>query len=287
MIRRKVGIIGIGMVGGAVRRYFEKKPNYELFLYDKNKKMGSVEEVNKADFIYICVPTPYKEKCDTSIVEEVISGIKGEKVIIIKSTVIPGTTERLQKQYEQHKILFNPEFLTEATADQDFSFPDRQIVGYTERSYNVAKDVLQQLPLAPFERIVPATVAEMIKYFSNAWFTVKVVFANQMYDLCQKLGIDYDLVRDGASADRRIGRTHLKIWHNGFRGAGGKCLPKDLKALLKLAEELEVDMPLLKSTDLYNDKLIKSQGLDPLNTDKDKPKKDNDPQWISGEEIKK
>ena len=277
----KIGIAGIGMVGGALKRYFEKKPNYKLFLYDKNKKIGSLKELNKADFIYVCVPTPYKGKCDTSMVEEVISKLKGQKVVIIKSTIIPGTTERLQKKFSQHKILYNPEFLTEATADQDFSFPDRQIIGYTKQSYDVAKEILLQLPLAPFERIVPATVAEMIKYFGNAWFFVKVVFANQMYDLCQKLGIDYELVREGVSADKRIGRTHLKIWHNGYRGAGGKCLPKDLKSLLRLAEDLKIDLSLLKTADLYNDRLIKSQGLNPLNTDKVKPKKDNNSQWIS------
>ena len=245
----KIGICGIGMVGGALKRYFEKKPNYELYLYDK-KGTGSIDELNKADFIYICLPTPSKKdgSCDTSIIEEVVDQIDGEKIIIIKSTVPPGTTDKLQKKYIQHRFLFNPEFLTELTADQDMCYPDRQIVGYTERSFTVAKDIIQQLPLAPFERIVKAKEAEMCKYFGNTWFSTKVIFANQMYDVCRELDIDYDAVRDIAAADRRIGRTHLDVFHKGYRGYGGKCLPKDTKALIKFAES-----PLLELVNELNE----------------------------------
>jgi len=138
--KQKIGIFGVGMVGGALKRYFEKREEYEIYSYDK-KGLGSIEELNKADFIYVCLPTPYipGKGCDTSLVEEGISHLSGEKVIIIKSTVIPGTTDMLQKKFPQHKFLFNPEFLTEDTADQDMGFPDRQIVGYTEKSYSIFK----------------------------------------------------------------------------------------------------------------------------------------------------
>jgi len=259
----KIGICGLGMVGGALQRYFEKKDNYQLFLYDK-KGIGSIEELNQADFIYICVPTPYKKDlgCDLSFITEVVSQIKGEKIIILKSTIIPGTTDNFQQKYPQHKFLFNPEFLTEETADQDINYPDRQIVGYTEKSYTVAKDILQQLPLAPFERILPAKEAEMVKYFGNAWFSTKVIFANQMYDLCQKLGINYERVMDAAAADKRIGRTHLKILHKGYRGYGGKCLPKDIKALIHFADSKDVNLELHKKVDEINEKLMRTQGID-------------------------
>jgi len=259
----KIGICGIGMVGGALKRYFEKKENYQLFLYD-NKGVGSLNELNKADFIYICLPTPYKDGvgCDTSIIEEVIRQIEGEKVIIIKSTVIPGITDALQKKYPQHKFLCNPEFLTEVTADQDMNYPDRQIVGYTEKSYTIAKDILQQLPLAPFERILLAKEAEMVKYFGNTWFSTKVIFANQMYALCEKLGIDYERVMDAAAADKRIGRTHLKVWHKGYRGYGGKCLPKDIKALIHFADGQGVDLKLHKIVEEINNQLMRDQGIE-------------------------
>lgn len=259
----KIGIVGVGMVGGALRRYFEGR-GLKLFLYDKGRNLGSIEEVNQAEIIFICVPTPFdKEKgFDLSCVEEACSNISGEKIIAIKSTVLPGSTQKLQQKHPQHKFLFNPEFLTELTADQDMHFPDRQIIGYTKKSYNVAADILQILPLAPFERIMPVAEAEMVKYFGNTWFSAKVIFANQMYDLCQKLGIDYEIVKEAAAADKRIGRTHLEIFHKGYRGYGGKCLPKDIKSLIRFADEKGVDLKLHKVVEEINNNLMKEQGIE-------------------------
>ena len=156
----------------------------------------------------------------------------------------------------------NPEFLTEETADQDMSYPDRQIVGYTEKSHDVAGDLIQLLPLAPFERILPATEAELVKYFGNTWFSVKVSFANQMYDICQALGADYDRMVEASAADKRIGRTHLNVWHKGYRGYGGKCLPKDIKAFIQLANSKGVDLKLHKAAEYINEELMKQQGID-------------------------
>ena len=262
---QKIAIVGVGMVGGALRRYFEKIKKIKPFLYDKGKNLGSVQEVNQADVIFICVPTPFdKEKnyFDLSHIEDAFSKIQGKKIVVNKSTALPGTTEYLQKKYPQHKVLNNPEFLTEMTADQDMAYPDRQLVGYTEKSYNVAKDVLQLLPLAPFERILPATETEMVKYFGNTWFSTKVIFANQIYDLCQKLGVDYDRIRDAAAADKRIDRTHLEVWHKGYRGYGGKCLPKDIKAFIRFADKKGIDLTLHKTVDEINEQLLKDQNID-------------------------
>lgn len=261
----KVGIIGVGMVGGALQRYFEKKEGLELFLYDKGKNLGSPEEVNKAEIVFICVPTPYLKDgkgFDLSYVEDTFNMLQGEKVVVMKSTVMSGTTEMLQKKHPQHKLLMNPEFLTEETADQDMAYPDRQIVGYTEKSHTAAGDVMQLLPLAPFERILPATEAELVKYFGNSWFSVKVSFANQMFDLCQKLGVDYDRMVEAAAADKRIGRTHLNVWHKGYRGYGGKCLVKDIRALIQLADSEGVDLKIHKITEAINNELMKQQGID-------------------------
>ena len=254
----KIAIMGHGMVGGSLARYFKERKNNEPAVYDPPKGYGSVEALNRADLIFLCVPTPYDEVkggFDLSYVEESLAKIQGDKIIVVKSTVLPGTTEKLQKQHPNHKILFNPEFLTEYTADQDMCYPDRQLIGYTEQSYNVAGDVMRLLPLAPFERIMPASEAEMVKYYGNTWFSTKVVFANQMYDICQKLGIDYDRIKEAAAADKRIGPTHLDIFHKGYRGYGGKCLPKDTRALIQLGDELGAPMELLKKVEEINDKL--------------------------------
>ncbi len=259
-----IGIMGTGMVGGSVRRYFESV-GVTPFIYDKGKNEGSIAEVNQADIIFVAVPTPYDEAVggfDLSYVKDALTAIQSEKIVVIKSTMVPGTTEVLQKEYPNLKLMYNPEFLTELTADQDMKFPDRQIIGVTEKSFGVAADVLAILPLAPFERIVPATAAEMTKYYGNTWFSTKVVFANQMYDLCRKVGIDYDTVRECVSADKRIGRTHLEIFHKGYRGYGGKCLPKDTRALIQLGDKLGVELALLKKVEELNNRLVAQSELE-------------------------
>lgn len=256
------------MVGGALRRYFEKrgyKTGENLFLYDKGQNLGSINEANKADVVFVAVPTPYLKDgsgFDLSYNEETMGKLVGEKVVVIKSTVLPGTTNYFQEKYPQHKFLFNPEFLTELTADQDMNYPDRQIIGYTEQSFNVASDVLNLLPLAPYEKILPVTEAEMVKYFGNNWFSVKVIYANQVYDVCQKLGIDYNRVMESASVDKRIGPSHLEVIHKGYRGYGGKCLPKDIRAMIQFGEKIGVDLKLHKIVEELNNKLMEEQKID-------------------------
>lgn len=263
----KVGIIGAGMVGGSLSKYFKSKDSYDLKVHDSNGKFDTFADVERQDFIYICVPVYFIPGvgCDLSIIESVVANLTiKDRVIVLKSTVVPGTTDMLQKKFPQHRFMFNPEFLTEETADNDTRFPDRQIVGTTPESYSAAKDVLLQLPLAPYERIVPARVAEMIKYAGNTWFSVKVAKNNELYDLAMAAGfleLDWREVVSGMAADKRIGRTHLTIHHKNKRGYSGKCLPKDAKQLLEFAKQLGVEMPVLKATDLYNDELLRSQGL--------------------------
>lgn len=254
----KIGIMGAGMVGNALIKYFEKK-GITPIQFDPPKNIGSAEEINTADVVFIAVPTPYDEEkggFDLSFVNQAISVLTGEKIIVLKSTILPGTTDETQIKYPQHKFLFNPEFLTEVTADQDMNYPDRQIIGYTEQSYNVSGDIMMMLPRAPFERIIPAKEAEMVKYFGNTWFATKVVFANQIYDLCQKMGINYDIVKENAAPDKRIGQSHLEVLHKGYRGYGGKCLPKDTRALIQLGDKLGAEMKLLKKVDEINNSLI-------------------------------
>ncbi len=252
-----IGVIGAGMVGGATIRYFEsiKSP---VVVYDPFKGFTDKTVLEQADFIFICVPTPYEEASggfSLTYVRDALSITPHGKIVVIKSTVLPGSTEALQKEYPEVKILFNPEFLTEESADQDMRFPDRQVIGYTKESYGVSADLMLLLPLAPFGRIMPATEAEMVKYYANTWFSTKVVFANQMYDVCEKMGINYDTVKESAAADKRIGRSHLDIFHKGARGYGGKCLPKDTRAMIQLGERIGAPQDLLKAVEQINNKL--------------------------------
>ena len=274
MKKTKVGIMGLGMVGGAMQKYFEKNRGYvmgqDLFGYDPARGPKDPAELNKAEVVFICVPTPYhiepnkdgKKGFDLSYVRDAIGMLDGSKIVVIKSTVRPGTTEMLQGEFPKHRLMFNPEFLTEVTADQDMNYPDRQLIGYTDSSYTVASDVMHLLPLAPFERVMRAREAEMVKYYGNTWFSTKVVFANQMYDICQAMGVDYETVKDSAAADKRIGRSHLEIFHKGYRGYGGKCLPKDTRALIELGDEVGADMKLLKTVEGINNDLVAQGDMD-------------------------
>lgn len=261
----KIAVVGVGMVGGALARYF-KGIGREPLLYDPYKKMGSKDDTNKADIIFISVPTPFKKKeggFDLSYVKETCDFLDNGKVVVIKSTIVPGTTEKLQTEYPHLKFLFNPEFLSEATADYDFLNPDRQLVGFTKESKEFAQDIMDLLPRSPHEKLMPATEAEIVKYFNNTFNAIKVIFGNQMYDLCEALGIDYDNVADSAAASKFIRtKDHLDVHHGGYRGYGGKCLPKDTRALIQLADSLGVNLLLHKTAEEINNQLMETQGIE-------------------------
>lgn len=261
----RVAVMGAGMVGGALGRYFESR-DIPTGWFDPPKGLVDVNVLRNADVIFVAVPTPYYldgSGFDDSFLRAACDAIPvGGKTIVIKSTVLPGTTERFQSLYPQHRVLFNPEFLTEAHADEDMRTPDRQILGITAQSASDANVVMALLPRAPFERVMTAKDAEMVKYFGNAFLAAKVTFANQLFDLCEQVGCEYERVQEAAAADPRIGKSHLQIFHNGYRGYGGKCLPKDVRSLVQLAESLGVDMSLLKIAETYNNQLCQSQGIE-------------------------
>jgi UDPglucose 6-dehydrogenase len=260
-----IAIIGTGMVGGALDRYF-KTQNISAGLFDPPKGLNDPSVLARASVIFVAVPTPYYldgSGFDDSFLKQAIESIPvSGKTIVLKSTILPGTTERFQAIYPQHRILFNPEFLTETTVDFDMQHPNRQIVGYTSESRRDAELVMGLLPRAPFEKVVHAKVAETVKYFGNAFYALKVAYANQMYDVCAKMGIDYDQIKECAKAEPMVGTTHLEIYHKGYRGYGGKCLPKDTRSIIQLAERLGVDLSVLKAAEGYNNELTRSQGLD-------------------------
>ncbi len=263
MKNKKIGIIGIGMVGGMLARYF-KSTKKQLFLYDKYKKIGSPQEINKANIIFICVPTPTHNKngFDLSAVNSAFRAIQGNKTIVIKSTVLPDTTDKYQKKYPQHKIIFNPEFLSEKTAYRDLIKPDIQIIGHTAKSATIAKEIIKLLPKATFEKIIPAKEAELFKYFHNAHGALKVVFANELYDLCQKLKINYENIIECASASKHILTSeYLRVNQGDYRGYGGSCFPKDIRALIRFGKKNNIELKLLQTAEKINNQLLRKQGI--------------------------
>lgn len=276
----KIGIIGVGMVGTPLKRWFEENGytrNRDLFLSDIDSKKGFFDNINIAEIIFVAVPTPrgLNGSCDLSAVGEALGTIVDScnKIVVIKSTVPPGTTEYVQSKFPHWKMLFNPEFLTERQAWSDFIRPDRQIVGFTDKSIDSAHLVLSILPKAPFmspwglgtykQIRITATEAEIIKYGGNVYFVRKVNFANLLNLICEELRVDYENVRKGMAADFRIGDSHLDVNHGGYRGWGGYCFPKDLDALISFIKDhgdLE-SAKLLEADKKFNIGLLQIQGL--------------------------
>lgn len=226
---------GGGAVGKAVAAFYGT-----VKIYDKYHPVDDLTEVADCDIIFVAVPTPFDDQTGKPDLAEMDDALKtlnanlkraGEQVVIIKSTVVPGTTYDYQEKYPNMNLIFNPEFLTEKTAIEDFAKPDKQIVGHTGKTQEFAEKIMALLPRAPYEKIMHARAAEMAKYSINAYYAFKVIFANTLYDLCQKTGADYDMVRDGLVHDKRIVDSHFDVLHGGYRGYGGKCLPKDVKTL--------------------------------------------------------
>jgi UDPglucose 6-dehydrogenase len=264
-MKNSIGIIGLGFVGGTLLKWFKKK-KYPLYCYDKFKKIDSPEEILKAEIIFLCLPTPYRKNigADLSAFKENLEYFKNQKnkIFVIKSTVPPGTTENFQKQYPQHKFLFNPEFLREKDPWGTFIKTDLQIVGYTQKSKNLAKKILNLLPQGKnFTGIMPATEAEIIKFAVNSFLAMKVIFANQIYELTKKINANYEFVRQGLENESRLGKSHFNVFYENYRGFGGKCLPKDLLSFIELYKKLKLKAELFEVVWKTNFKYLKNQKL--------------------------
>ena len=245
---RKIGVVGQGYVGTAVKTAFEK--HYKTFTFDLNGNCNCesiLDLVDESDIIFVCVPTPMKKdgSCDVSIVESVIDEIEdvdiSGKIVVIKSTVPPGTTERLNQKYENIQVIFNPEFLTEANYIEDFRNQNRIILGGPRPGITKVKRFYSKI--FPKTTIIKtgSTIAEMVKYTTNTFLATKVSFANEIKMLSDKLNIDYDKVVEYATYDDRLGKSHWSVpGPDGKLGFGGSCFPKDLNAILDVCRQLGV-----------------------------------------------
>jgi len=264
----KIGIVGQGYVGTAIKVGFE--PYYELETYDKYDESKTTCDLKQlvwgCEVIFVCVPTPMNEdgSCHTDIVESVIKEINtyanGLQIVVIKSTVPPGTTDRLDKKYDGVNVIFNPEFLTEANFVEDFKNQDRIILGGVRKGTNKLRQIYSKVfPTAHIIKTGSKT-AEMVKYMTNSYLATKVSFANEIYQICQKIDIDYDKVVEYATLDERLGKTHLSVpGPDGDLGFGGHCLPKDLNALITFAQNLDLDPIVLETINWVNDKYRKNR----------------------------
>lgn len=233
----KIGFIGQGWVGKNYADNFEKR-GYKTVRYSLEKEYAkNGEEIKECEIVFIAVPAPTTEfGFDDKIVRNVIKKVGKGKIAVIKSTVLPGATESIQKENPNIYVVHAPEFLREKTVIYDVANPDRNIIGIpadNEKYKKLAKKVLAVLPKANFELICPAREAELIKYANNCFLYIKVLYANLLYDFSQKLGCDWDNLKNSLAADSRIGASHLDPVHSGGRGAGGDCFIKDFASFVK------------------------------------------------------
>jgi nucleotide sugar dehydrogenase len=252
----KIGVIGNGFVGSAVANGFSK---YDVKVFDKNPDISqnSLKEVLLQDFVFISVPTPMKDvmgaDCNLSIIEscfDEISLIGSSAVFIIKSTVPIGTTKNLQNKHSDLNIVHSPEFLTAKFAKEDFLNADRHIVGYTKKKSAGEKVIKLFNTSFPNIRtiLMNSNESESVKYIANCFFATKVSFFNEIYTLISKLGLNWHSIVEGVMGDRRIGESHFQVpGHDGDKGFGGTCFPKDINALIKTFEKNGLDPKLLKS----------------------------------------
>ena len=266
-----IGIIGQGFVGSAIRAGLNSY--YNMLTYDIDTTKSNCENleyvVANCDIIFQCLPTPMKKsgECDISIVESSLNKINDlctepdknsiqKKIIVIKSTVPPGTTKRLGSKFSNIDICFSPEFLTEANSFDDFKNQNRIIIGGPRPATSIVKQMFRKaFPTIPIVKTGSDT-AEMVKYFINCFLATKVTFANEMYDICQSVEIDMDKVTEYALYDARIGKSHLTVpGPDGDRGFGGHCFPKDLSAMNYFGKNFGVETDLLDAVKLKNDKV--------------------------------
>jgi len=254
-----IGIVGNGFVGNAVYQNLRDKVECKVFDADKNRSFNKLEEVITQDFIFVCLPTPMRfgGECDLSILDQFFENLPDNLIgtFVIKSTVPVGTTK---KYTERHNVIHNPEFLTARNAIQDFANSERNIVGGDpELCYDFVRFFEQCFPNIP-SIVTSSDESETIKYFSNTFLAYKVAYFNKLYDMCQAIGMDYDVVCEGVTADSRIGKSHTQVpGIDNDRGFGGTCFPKDINSLIKQMESHNVNADMLKEVWKYNEQIRK------------------------------
>lgn len=261
-----LSIIGAGFVGRAIYNGFS--PYFDIKVYDKYVKgfHELSETVNHSEIIFICVPTPYRNDYsqDLSSIYDVIKSIdkvsNTRKILVIKSTIIPGTCRKLLEEFPGYGFIFSPEFLTERTSLLDFLNQTRIVLGSKDPDKDKDVEKVEKLHRVRFKSIPIFKVlyeeAELLKYMCNCYFATKVTFMNQMYQICEGMGIEYEKLRQLFVSDNRITDSHTKVpgFDNKF-GFSGKCFPKDLKSFINFCDAQGFDCDLFKATDMVNDRI--------------------------------
>lgn len=274
-----IGFIGQGWIGKNYADDFEKR-GYEVVRYALEEPyVQNKDELTRCNTVFIAVPTPTtREGFSYKIVTEALHLVVAGSTVVIKSTVLPGTTRLLQEAFPDLYVMHSPEFLREASAAEDAAHPKRNIIGIPNQTADFierAQNVMKMLPTAPYQKIMPAYEAEFVKYAGNCFLYTKVVFMNALYDVVTKSGADFELVREAFIHDERIGESHTNPIHTSghalasskpVRGAGGHCFIKDFEAFRNFFAEVaphdSAVQDMLASMVAYNNQLLIRSGKD-------------------------
>jgi len=245
MNKYKVGVIGNGFVGESQAFAFSPTTDLRIYDIDPLKSTHTKKEIDECNFIFVCVPTPMRKdgSQDLSYVEKVFDEAVKGPVYIIKSTVLPGTTEKLSEQYPHLDIVFCPEFLTERTAKLDMLTQARIVIGGNNKIVDFVTRLFEQRFMNKHIIKTDSTTAELIKYMNNTFFATKVSIMNEFKLLADAIGANWEDALYGFAADGRVGDSHLHVpGPDGRLGYGGTCFPKDVNALLTFAKEHGVNL---------------------------------------------
>ena len=275
----KIGFIGQGWIGKHYADDFENRL-YDVVRYSLEEPyIHNKEAIKECGIVFIAVPTPTTPAgFSYAPVQSALRALTAGTTAVIKSTLAPGSTVRLQEEFPDLYVLHSPEFLREAMAAYDAAHPDRNIIGIprdTAEYRAKAEDVLHILPDAPYKKIMPSREAEIVKYAGNCFLMSKVLFMNVLYDLVSAMGDSWENIRDAMIHDPRIGESHTQPVHASghhenketktLRGAGGHCFIKDFEAfrqLLKTHVDNDAIHTLLKDMAQFNINLLKDSNKD-------------------------
>lgn len=267
---RRVGVIGYGYVGRGTAHALGNVAEVAWHDPSVDGSRALYELARWAHALFICVPTPMTSSgaAELGIVREVVeqlSMLHVDAPVIVKSTVPPGTTNDLAQRWPDVPIAFSPEFLRERHYLEDAAAPNRVVLGWSStidepRRAQVRNLFRRRFADAPLVELT-GVEAELLKYTTNALFGVKVSFANEMADLAVRLGASWESVRAALVLDPRVGDGHLAVpGSDGERGFGGKCLPKDMAALLSVASDHRVDLDVVAAALRANGRRRRSTG---------------------------
>jgi UDPglucose 6-dehydrogenase len=262
---KKIAIIGYGYVGKAFAEFFNERFDvcvYDPYINQCDYPMADKVNVNECDMAVICCPTPKGEsgECDLSAVEEVLEWIETPS-ILLKSTVEVGTTDRLKEKFDK-PIVFSPEYIGESTYWTEYAFHQSVIetpwftFGGDKKDTTKMVDFFLEVT-GPTKKYYQSTAkeAEMAKYVENTFYATKIMFFYEIAEICKQSGIDWNTVRELFLADPRVNPMHTAVFDQNARPFSGKCLPKDLSALIEFSKKVGYNAELLEEVQNSNDRM--------------------------------